>query len=140
VCPTTKKARAQAVHFRAAMRTVAERRGLEAGMHELAVTESIVEGITARVEGARVTRVILEIGTLSGISAESIRFYFDTCALGTPLEGARLEVRDVPGRARCRSCAAEADVRDLLTSCACGAPMVDLISGTQLIVKAVEVN
>ncbi len=109
-------------------------------MHELAVTESIVEGVAARVEGARVTRVILEIGKLSGISAESIRFYFDTCARGTPLEGARLEIRDIPGRARCRSCGSETEVPDLLSSCVCGAPRVELISGTQLIVKAVEVN
>ena len=31
-------------------------------MHELAITESVVEGVTQRLGGRRVTRVVLEIG------------------------------------------------------------------------------
>jgi len=45
-------------------------------VHELAITESIVAGVAERVDGRRVTRVVLEIGRLSGVVPEAVCFCF----------------------------------------------------------------
>jgi hydrogenase nickel incorporation protein HypA/HybF len=42
-------------------------------VHEVAITESVIEAITARVGDTKVTRVLLEIGKLSGVRGLSSR-------------------------------------------------------------------
>jgi hydrogenase nickel incorporation protein HypA/HybF len=61
-------------------------------MHELAVTEAVVDQVTERLPDAKVTLVRLEIGGLSGIVADSVKFCFDLVTEGTNLEGASLEI------------------------------------------------
>jgi hydrogenase nickel incorporation protein HypA/HybF len=53
--------------------------------------------------------------------------------------GARLDIAEPEGRARCRDCGAEFGVEDLLLLCACGSADVDLLSGDELAISSVEV-
>jgi hydrogenase nickel incorporation protein HypA/HybF len=108
-------------------------------MHELAITESIVQAIVERVGDSRVDRVTLVIGELSGVVPDSVRFCFDLCTKGTPLEGAALEILDVPGRAWCRGCQTEIELHDLIPLCGCGSTDLDITSGQELTIKQVEV-
>lgn len=66
-------------------------------VHELGITRNVVAICTEQAGGARVTRVRLEIGKQAGVLAESVRFCFDICAQGTPVEGALLEIMEPPG-------------------------------------------
>ena len=67
-------------------------------MHELSITRNVVAIVSERAVGQRVTRVRLEIGRLSAVVPDSIRFCFDICAQGTPLEGAELEIVESAGQ------------------------------------------
>ncbi len=67
-------------------------------MHELSITRNVVAIVSERAEGQRVTRVRLEIGRLSAVVPDSIRFCFDICAQGTPLAGAELEIIESAGQ------------------------------------------
>jgi hydrogenase nickel incorporation protein HypA/HybF len=108
-------------------------------MHELAITESIVAGVTEHVNGARVTRVVLQIGKLSGVVPDAVRFCFDVCAQDTPLEGASLEIVEIPARARCRSCESQVELQDIIALCHCGSANLEMLSGQELRIKEVEV-
>jgi len=108
-------------------------------MHELAITESVVAAVAERVGTARVLRVQLEIGKLSGVVPASVRFCFDVCTRGTALAGARLEVVETPGRARCRDCGRSVELEALLGLCACGSADLELLEGQQLKIREVEV-
>jgi hydrogenase nickel incorporation protein HypA/HybF len=108
-------------------------------MHELAVTESVVSGVCEHVNGAKVTRVVLHIGKLSGVVPDAVRFCFEVCAAGTTLEGAALEIIELPGRARCRDCEAQVELQDLIALCACGSANLEILSGNELRIKEVEV-
>jgi hydrogenase nickel incorporation protein HypA/HybF len=68
------------------------------GVHELSITRNVVAIVSERAQGQRVTRVRLEIGRLSAVVPDSIRFCFDICAQGTPLEGAALEIIESAGQ------------------------------------------
>jgi hydrogenase nickel incorporation protein HypA/HybF len=68
------------------------------GVHELSITRNVVAIVSERAEGQRVTRVRLEIGRLSAVVPDSIRFCFDICVQGTPLEGAELEIIESAGQ------------------------------------------
>ena len=107
-------------------------------MHELAITEGIVDLIVERTDRARVTAVYLRIGKVSGVVPDAVRFCFDLVAAGSPVEGARLEIDEPPGRARCRACDRAFDVEGLVVLCPCGSADVDVVGGDELLVHALE--
>ena len=76
-------------------------------MHELGITRSVVSIVSERAQGQKVLRVTLEVGRLSGMLPEAIRFCFDVCARGTLLEGAALHIIEPEGRGHCSACGAE---------------------------------
>jgi hydrogenase nickel incorporation protein HypA/HybF len=108
-------------------------------VHELAITQSVVDAVVERVAPARVTAVHLTIGRVSGVDVEAVRFCFDLVAAGTVVEGARLDVAEPAGRAHCRRCGADFAVDDLVLLCPCGSVDVELREGGELLVRAVEV-
>jgi hydrogenase nickel incorporation protein HypA/HybF len=108
-------------------------------VHELAIAESVVEAVTRKLPDARVTRVHLEIGALSGVVPDSIRFCFDLATEGTGLEGARLEITEPPTRCRCRCCGAEFSPDMPFALCRCGSADVAVLGGDELAIVSVEV-
>ncbi len=109
-------------------------------MHELSITASIVEACAERAAGARVARVTVEIGRLTCVLPDALRFCFDVCTEGTSLEGSELEIIEIPGRARCRRCGAEVALDDLATPCGCGSHDLQRIAGDDLKVKEMELS
>ena len=108
-------------------------------MHELAITQSLVSAVWERVGTSRVTRVHVTIGRLSGVVPDAVRFCFDVCAAGTPLEGAALDVDEIPGRARCRACGVEENLADAIALCRCGSADLEFVAGRELRLDEVEV-
>lgn len=66
-------------------------------MHELGLTRNLVAIVSEHAAGRRVSRVWLEIGTRSAILPDAVRFCFDVCSKGTPLEGAQLDILEHEG-------------------------------------------
>ena len=56
-------------------------------MHELGIAQEVVALVAEHAQG-KVTRVVLEIGKLSAILPDAIRFCFDLCSEGTVVAGA----------------------------------------------------
>jgi hydrogenase nickel incorporation protein HypA/HybF len=109
-------------------------------MHELAITQEVIAIVEARLAGARVTRIVLEIGKLSAVLPDAIRFCFDACVEGTGLEGATLEILETPGVGRCRACDARVELERPFGVCRCGQSDLEWLSGDQLTIKQVEVT
>jgi hydrogenase nickel incorporation protein HypA/HybF len=109
-------------------------------MHELSICQGIVESVCEAVPEGEVLAVTVEIGRLSGVVPEAIRFCFDACSRGTRVEGARLDIVDVPGRGRCASCDRELEMEELIARCACGNPFLEVVRGRELRIRSVEVN
>ena len=110
------------------------------GMHELAITESMVAAVADKMGPARVARVRLQVGRLAGVVPHALRFCFETCARGTMLEGAALEIDEIDARGRCRRCGAEVAVASFLDVCSCGSTELDLLAGQELRIRDVEVE
>jgi hydrogenase nickel incorporation protein HypA/HybF len=108
-------------------------------MHELAITESLVDAVTERLPGKRVTCVRLEIGALSGVVADSVRFCFDIVTEGTSLEGARLEISQPSAVCHCRVCGADFEPDPPFAICRCGSAEVTVLTGQDLKITSVQV-
>ena len=107
-------------------------------MHELSIAQSIVEMVGERAGDARVHRLTLVIGRLSGVMPDALRFCFDVCAEGTVLEGAILEIIEPSGRGRCLDCGREQEITSLFEMCVCGATGLDYVTGNELRIKEME--
>jgi hydrogenase nickel incorporation protein HypA/HybF len=108
-------------------------------MHELAIAEGLVDAVTDRLPGDRIALVRLEIGALSGVVADSLRFCFDLATEGTALEGAVLEISEPPAACECRTCGAGFSPDGPIVLCPCGSADVTVVSGQQLLITSVKV-
>jgi hydrogenase nickel incorporation protein HypA/HybF len=109
-------------------------------MHELGITQEIIEIVSEFSKGAKVTRVVLEIGKLSAILPDAVRFCFDLCSEGTVAEGARLEILEIPRQARCRECGALMTLDRPFGRCGCGNSDLEWLAGEELRIKEMEVD
>nr|WP_026607812.1 hydrogenase maturation nickel metallochaperone HypA [Methylocapsa acidiphila] len=109
-------------------------------MHEMGITQSIVAIVTEQAAGRKVTRVTLEIGKLAAIMPDAIRFCFDVVARGGALDGAALDIIEVPGRAHCLDCGGEVALMEIFGRCACGSRRLERLSGEELNIKSMEVE
>lgn len=108
-------------------------------MHELALMESVVDAVVDQIGEERVAVVRLEIGELSGVAIDALRFSFDVCTEGTVLDGAELAIVQVAGAVRCRSCGSEHATSSFATPCPCGSFDRELVRGGELRLIDVEV-
>jgi len=107
-------------------------------MHELGITRNIVAIVTEHARGARVKRVALEIGKLSAIMPDAIRFCFDVCAKSTPLEDAELTIAEIAGLGCCENCGENVALEQLFGRCACGSRQIRCIAGEEMKIKEME--
>ena len=108
-------------------------------MHELAITQSVVETVLQRTGTQPVTVVRLQVGRLTGVVPDAMRFCFELATEGTPLQGATLQIEQPAGRAHCRTCGDDFELADLFLLCPCGSSDVELLNGRELYVTSVEV-
>ena len=113
-------------------------------MHEMSLAEGvvqIVEDYARREHFRRVKAVWLEIGRLSGVEAEAMRFCFDAAARDTVAEGARLEIVELAGSAWCLHCSEAVAVAARYDPCPrCGGYQLQVTGGTEMRVKELEVE
>ncbi len=112
-------------------------------MHELSVTESILEIALRHAQQANSNRVLalhLVIGQLSSIVDDSIQFYWDIISKDTPAEGARLEFTRLPARLRCQACELEYTPGEDLTCPDCHSARVRVVAGNEFRLESIEVE
>lgn len=109
-------------------------------MHELGITQNIVAIASDRAQGAQVRDITLEIGQLSGVMADAIRFCFEVCAEGTPVAGAKLTIIETPGLGRCQVCDQDVPLEVPFGVCQCGSTHLDIVQGEELRIKALEIE
>ena len=113
-------------------------------MHEMSLAEGVLQILedAARTQSfQRVKTVWLEIGRLSSVEPEAMRFCFDAVTRGSLADGARLEIIDVPGSGRCLACGAQVEIAAVYDPCPiCGDYPVQPTGGTEMRVKELEVE
>ena len=113
-------------------------------MHELSIAMSIVDSALEEAERRDVTvdAVYLELGPLSGVVADALLFSYEMACSGTPLEGSRLVIREIPIEVYCPACKVQRILNSMQLFCCpvCGAPTSDVIHGRELAITALEVR
>lgn len=113
-------------------------------MHELGVATQIMDLVTRVMDensARKVGEITVEVGTLSCLDPDSLKFCFQAITKGTRLETARLKIEEIKPRARCRTCNEEYEVRwDDFRCRSCGSSEFDILVGNEISVKELEVE
>ncbi len=113
-------------------------------MHELAITEGIIEAAVPEAErhGARkILEIRLKIGELSGVLPECIQEYFNIASKGTIAEGALLKVEKIPITIECKACGYKGEIPKRKIHCPeCDSSEIKLLSGREYYVDSLEVE
>lgn len=109
-------------------------------MHELSITQSVVDAVCERAAGRTVRSVKVQVGALTAVVPEAMRFCFELVVEGTVAQGARLDIEERPGAAHCRGCGADIVFADLILLCPCGSADVAVTGGRELQIISMEVG
>ena len=113
-------------------------------MHELSVTENILEIALRHAQtnnATRITNLYLVIGQMASIVDESVQFYWSIIAKDTIAEGAKLKFKRIPAEFSCQKCAQRFYPSDDNYSCPnCTSLEVTLISGAQFFLEAIDIE
>ena len=113
-------------------------------MHELAITESLLETATKYAVNNNAKKVIclnLLIGDLSGIVDDSVQFYWDILSEETICNAAKLNIEKKPAKFVCQSCQTEFVMDGMLSPCPnCQSIDIKVISGDEFMLQSIEIE
>ena len=114
-------------------------------MHELAITESLLE-ITlkhaAEANAKKVNELNIVIGQMSSVVDESVQFYWDFVAQNTIAEGATLNFKRIPAKFLCHNCQTEFTLNgqpDFMCP-QCESGQVQVIGGDEFRLDSIDVE
>lgn len=109
-------------------------------MHELGLSEAVLEAVEKRAAGRKVTRVRIRVGAVHRVAEPALDRAFSEVAGGTVAEGAAVDVVVVPIEALCRTCGSKSELEDMWGVCpACGGADLDTSGGDELTLESIEV-
>lgn len=113
-------------------------------MHELSVTESILEIALRHAEKAnaqRITDLYLVIGQLSSIVDDSVEFYWDIIAKETIAAGANLHFKRLPTEVLCLACENRFSPNNVDYTCPqCRSSQIKIVQGEEFLLEAINIE
>lgn len=112
-------------------------------MHELAVTESILNIAVRHAEAtqaARITDLYLVVGELASIVDDSVQFYWDFVSEGSIAAGATLHFRRVAAQMQCQICQHSYAPSESLPCPSCGSTFSKVTAGEEFYLEAIDVE
>ncbi|MBN2135051.1 MAG: hydrogenase maturation nickel metallochaperone HypA [Acidobacteria bacterium] len=113
-------------------------------MHELSVAESIINSLEKLKEQENfcvIRSINIEIGHLSGIDIQALRFALDSIKKHTLLSEAVINLIPMSITIRCLDCDALTRIKDYEFICgSCGSESVEMETGDSILITELEVD
>ncbi len=122
-------------------------------MHEMPVTQGLLNLALEAAAGRRVTDIYLHVGQMAAIVPSSVEVFFDHLSKGTLAEGAQLHFEMLPVEMHCLDCGGAADLsawaddrpqvlmaRAIARGCACGSKRLRVTGGVSFGMTRIEVD
>ncbi|BDZ70765.1 hydrogenase maturation nickel metallochaperone HypA [Methanobacterium petrolearium] len=120
-------------------------------MHELSMAEAIVEtvlDVAEKNDAQEIVEVTIEVGELTMLNPEQVKFLLGVLAEDTLLEGAEIIIEEVPVEIKCRNCEftglANTDGSDhylaIVLCPKCNERNVEILKGRECNVKTIKIE
>lgn len=120
-------------------------------MHEISIAGAIIDSVldTAKKNNAaRVKEVFIEVGELTALNPEQLKFIFKTITKGTIAEGAVFNIEVLKPLINCRKCSYNGPIDvferqhfflPVIKCPECGDPYIDITAGRECCVKKINI-
>jgi hydrogenase nickel incorporation protein HypA/HybF len=120
-------------------------------MHELSMADAMVKtvlDVAEKNDATEVLEVTIEVGKLTMLNPEQLKFLLDVLIENTILEGAEINIVELPVKVKCNSCeytgSADMDGSDhylAIVKCPeCGERNVEITAGRECNVKNIKIE
>jgi hydrogenase nickel incorporation protein HypA/HybF len=122
-------------------------------MHEMPVTQALLDMALKHAEGRRVTDIYMHVGRMSAIVPESVEVFFEYLSKDTLAEGARLHFERSPLEMTCQDCNQLLDLSEwserapqiimqkaFARGCECGSKNLRVTSGVSFGLVSIDVE
>jgi len=110
-------------------------------MHELSLTQTILDMVLKHAEERQIKHVNLLIGEFSDEREDAIRFYWDDLVKDTPIQNAELCFRQVDAEMQCLVCETIFHPEEETTVCPkCRSYRLKLLSGDDVRLESIDVE
>ncbi len=121
-------------------------------MHEISIAGAIIDAVldaAKKNEAKKVEEVFLEIGELTALNPEQLKFIFETISAGTAAEGARYNIEIVKPLINCKKCSYNGPIEffeklhfflPIIKCPKCGEADIDIIAGRECCVKKIKIS
>ena len=122
-------------------------------MHEMTVTQAMLNTALEFANGQRITDVYLRVGRMSAVVPDSVEIFFEYLSEGTLAEGANLHFEILPVEMTCQDCRQELDLSEWMDDppivimqkafargCECGSKNLRVTGGVSFGLKSIDVE
>jgi hydrogenase nickel incorporation protein HypA/HybF len=115
-------------------------------MHEASIAQNVIDSVLLLIERGdvqgKIAKIYLRVGKLTAVVPDNLQFMFGVLAEEGPLDGVKLEIEEVPLRARCAACDETFEMQEeiRLICPKCGSTDTRFETGRELLIDAVEVD
>ncbi len=113
-------------------------------MHEFSIVQSLlnlIENYARENNASSVSKVVVQIGVLSGVEPHLLEIAFNTFKEGTIAEGAQLVMEIEKLKIRCADCGNESEKDELTALCPiCGSLNTEITGGEDMFLKSLEME
>ena len=114
---------------------------LRLDMHELSVTQSVLDIALKNAGTRKIKQINLVIGQFSSIVDDSVQFYWDFISKDTAAEGSVLHFERIPGEMTCQNCGYVFHPTDETFNCpSCSSAFVKITKGEEFQVESIDVE
>ena len=114
-------------------------------MHEMGIALEIIDivkkSIPTDLKSQPVCRVRMQVGKLSSVVTESLKFCFEAVTRDDPvMKSAVLDVEEIPITAKCQTCGHQWTIEAPVFMCQrCNSGSINILSGRELDIESIEV-
>lgn len=122
-------------------------------MHEMPVTQALLDMALKHAEGRRITDIYMHVGRMSAIVPESVEVFFEYLSKDTLAEGAHLHFERTPLEMTCQDCKQPLDLsewsdrapqiimqRAFAQGCQCGSKNLRVTGGVSFGLVSIDVE
>ena len=110
-------------------------------MHELSLTQNLLEAALGNAAGKKIVYVNLLIGEFSDEREEALQFYWSDLAKGTRADGAKLRFQRVEAEMECLACGAVFHPEEQAALCPhCQSHRLKLLRGDDVRLESIDVE
>lgn len=112
-------------------------------MHEMSLVHRIIDiaqNHAVQNNATKITKIVLTLGSLSGVMYESLMFSFNIAIQNTMLEYAEICVNNIPAKGKCQHCHHEYLLSSLYDECPiCQSKNPFILQGKEFVISSITI-